>query len=378
MAQIDGTCDAKFDGMKDALSDLIDSGEDLGASVVVTIEGKPVVDIWGGWKDEAKTQPWERDTIVNVWSTTKTMTALCALMLIDRGLIHEDDPVAKHWPEFAANGKENVTVGHLMSHTSGLSAWAQPVQLEDIYDWEKSTSMLAAQAPWWEPGTASGYHLITYGHLIGEVVRRVTGKKLGRFFADEVAGPLGADFQIGTPESDWGRIATLIPPPPTPLPEGIDPEGVMMKSFTGPVATNALMALTPEWRLADIGGANGQSNARGVSRAQAVMTNGGELDGVRLLSQETIDRVFREYSNGPDLVLGVPLRFGLGYCLETSETDYLPSEGIAFWGGYGGSLIVHDMNRKTSICYMMNKMAPGLIGSPSSRAVCEAAYEALG
>lgn len=377
MASVDGTTDNKFAGLKDVLGDLIDSGEDVGASVVVVAEGKPLVDIWGGFKDEARTQPWERDTITNVWSTTKTMTALSALMLIDRGLLHEDDPVAKHWPEFAANGKEAVTVGNLMSHTSGVSAWEQPVAVDDIYDWDGSTARLAAQEPWWEPGTASGYHAICYGHLIGEVVRRITGKMLAQFVADEIAGPLGADFQIGAPESDWSRIAPVIAPPPLPIPEGIPADSVMMKTFGGP-AVDATWALQPGWRGADIGGANGHSNARGVARIQSVITNGGEVDGVRLLSPETIQRIFRQYSDGVDLVLGLPVRFGLGYSLGTGETPYLPEHGIAFWGGWGGSIIVNDVNRGLTISYMMNKMSPGIIGSPSSKAIVEATYQMLG
>ena len=376
MATVNGTCEQRFEGLKDTLAALIDTGSDLGVSLAVVARGRPVVDLWSGWMDESKSRPWERDTITNVWSTTKTMTALCALMLIDRGLIHEDDPVAKHWPEFAAGGKELVTIGHLMSHTSGVSGWERPVRVEDIYDWEASTSRLAAQQPWWEPGTASGYHAIDYGHLIGEVVRRVTGKKLGRFLADEVAGPLGADFQIGTPESDWPRIAQIVAPPPLPAQEGVDFNTPMMKTFGGP-PIDANFANTPGWRLADIGGANGHGNARSVARIQSVISNGGEVDGVRLMSQQTIDRIFREYADGTDLVIGVPVRFGLGYALGCAETPYLPSEGICFWGGWGGSLIVNDLPRKTTVCFMMNKMAPGVIGSASSKAILEAVYRIL-
>ena len=377
MAEISGDCDARFESLRGVVSDLIDAGEDVGASVTVLIEGKPVVDIWGGWVDEQKSAPWGRDTITNVWSTTKTMTALCALMLMDRGALSPDDPVAKHWPEFARNGKENILVRHLMSHTSGVSGWDQPVDVTDLYDWEKSTKMLAGQAPWWEPGTASGYHALNYGHLIGEVVRRITGKKLGQFFADEVAGPLGADFFIGLPDSEFGRVSNVIPPPPLPIPEGIPMDSVMMKTFSGP-APDASDSWTPEWRRADIGGAGGHGNARSVARAQAVIANGGEVDGVRLLSQDTIELIFNEQSNGTDLVLGIPVRFGTGYCLETSETSYLPVGRTCFWGGWGGSLIVNDLERKLTISYMMNKMSPGLVGSLSSKTITEATYAALG
>src|SRR3954447_22180692 len=181
MAEVHGFCDDRFKELRDILSGNLDSGDDLGASVALTIDGKPLVDLWGGWSDAAQTTPWAEDTITNVWSTTKTMTNLCALVLADRGELDVYAPVATYWPEFAANGKENIEVRHLLSHTSGVSAWAQPVVPEDIYDWDKSTAMLAAQEPWWEPGTASGYHLLNQGHLVGEVIRRVSGRSLRDF-----------------------------------------------------------------------------------------------------------------------------------------------------------------------------------------------------
>ncbi|GAA2093914.1 serine hydrolase domain-containing protein [Brevibacterium salitolerans] len=376
MAEISGDVGGRFESVSAVLSELIDSGEDVGASVAVLLEGRPVLDIWGGWADEQRTRPWTRDTLTNVWSTTKTMTALCALMLIDRGQLDPDERVAAYWPEFAQNGKENVLVRHLLSHTSGVSGWAQPVEVADLYDWETSTSMLAAQAPWWEPGTASGYHSLNYGHLIGEVVRRITGRKLGRFFAEEVAQPLGADFHIGLPASEFGRVANVIPPPPLPLPEDADMESIAMRTFTGP-GPDAAESWTPEWRGADIGAANGHGNARSVARAQAVIANGGAVDGVRLLSQDTIDLIFEEQSNGTDLVLGSPIRFGLGYGLEVSAQPYVPTGRVCFWGGWGGSIIINDLDRGATISYMMNRMSPGLLGSDSGRAIVEAVYAAL-
>jgi len=201
MADIQGTCDERFAQVREVLASNLDAGLDLGASVAVFLAGDPVVDIWGGYIDEEKTQPWQQDTIINVWSTTKTMAALCCLILADRGELDLKAPVARYWPEFAAASKEGVELRHLLSHTAGLSGWTEPVSLEDLYDWDKATSLLAAQEPWWSPGTASGYHAITQGYLVGEVVRRVTGQTIGNFFADEVAGPLGADFHIGTPSA---------------------------------------------------------------------------------------------------------------------------------------------------------------------------------
>ncbi|MDY7104287.1 MAG: serine hydrolase domain-containing protein [Actinomycetota bacterium] len=379
MAEVQGRADEQFKGLGDVLSGLIDRGADLGASIAVTVEGEPVVDLWAGWADEARTRPWQADTITNVWSTTKTVTSLAALTLVERGQLDVYEKVATYWPEFAANGKEAIEVRHLMSHTSGVSAWAQPVTMDDVYDWETATSKLAAQAPWWEPGTASGYHALNQGHLVGEVVRRVSGRPLKQFVAEEIAGPLGADFQIGLADADLDRVANVIPPPPMELPGGPPaPDSVAMKTFTGPVSPGDV-ALTAGWRHADIGAANGHGNARAVARIQSVVANGGEVDGVRLLSPATIDLIFDQQSDGVDLVLGLPLRFGIGYALPQPATlPYIPTGRICFWGGYGGSMIIIDLERAMTIAFVMNKMQPGIIGSPSSAAVISATYEALG
>jgi CubicO group peptidase (beta-lactamase class C family) len=377
MADVHGSCDDRFKGVRDVLAANLDAGDDLGISAAVTIDGQSVVDVWGGFADVEKTAPWAEDTITNVWSTTKTMTSLCALVLVDRGLLDVHAPVATYWPEFAANGKEVIEVRHLMSHTSGVSAWAQPVQLEDLYDWEKSTSMLAAQEPWWEPGTASGYHLLNQGHLVGEVIRRIDGRSLGNFFAEEVAGPLGADFHIGLPAEHDHRVANVVPPPPLPLDfENLDMESVQIKSFLGPMI-DASASSTEAWRRAEIGAANGHGNARSVARIQSVVANGGAVDGVRLLSPATIDLIFDEQSNGEDLVIGMPLRFGIGYGLPIPEIPYIPAGKICFWGGWGGSLIVVDTERRMTAAYMMNKMQAGLVGSPQSEAFIREVYRAF-
>src|SRR5262249_26886944 len=230
----------------------------------------------------------------NVWSTTKTMTNLCALMLVDRGELDVHEKVAHYWPEFAANGKQDIEVRHILSHTSGVAGWDQPITAADIYDWELATSKLAAQAPWWEPGTASGYHALNQGHLVGEVVRRITGDSLGTFFRREVAEPLGADFHIGLDPSEFHRVANVILPPPLPIDfTALPPESPMFKTFTGPVPSGEA-SWTGEWRQAEVPAANGHGNARAVARIQSVFTNGGEVDGVRLLSPETIELVFEE------------------------------------------------------------------------------------
>ena len=378
MADVKGTvADPRFNRMSELLSATLDSGDDVGASVSVTLAGKTVVDIWGGYADEGRTKEWQQDTITNVWSTTKTMTFLCALTLVERGLLDFYAPVATYWPEFAQNGKEAIEVRHLMGHTSGVSGWDQPVTTEDIYDWEKSTAMLARQAPWWEPGTASGYHALNQGHLVGEVIRRIDGRELGAYFAEEVAQPLDADFHIGLPESEFGRIANVIPPPPIPIDmENLDPDSPAIKTFTGP-APSAETSWTTEWRRAQIGAANGHGNARSVARIQAIVANGGEVDGVKLLSEETIGLIFDEQAYGTDLVLGLPVRFGMGYALPSEAAPHLPQGNIGYWGGWGGSAIIVDTDRSMTIAYVMNRMEGDLLGDPRGANLINAAYEAL-
>lgn len=382
MAEIHGTVsDDRFAPMAELLSATLDSDDpvarDVGASVCVTVGGETVVDIWGGHVDEAKTTPWQQDTITNVWSTTKTMTFLTALTLVERGELDLYAPVAEYWPEFAANGKQDIPVRHFFGHTSGVSAWAQPIQVEDIYDQSSAAAKLAAQEPWWEPGTASGYHALNQGHLIGEVVQRIDGRSLGTIFREDIAGPLGADFHIGLPESEFGRVSNVIPPPPGALPSEPDFDSVMMKTFTGP-APQAEVAWTTPWRQAEIGAANGHGNARSVANIQAIVANGGEHQGVKLLSKETIDLIFDEQAYGTDLVLQLPVRFGMGYALPSEGAPHLPEGRIAYWGGWGGSAIIVDTDRNMTIAYMMNDMHDGLSGDMRSYNLITAAYDAVG
>jgi CubicO group peptidase (beta-lactamase class C family) len=373
-----GSCSAQFDTLRELFAGKFESGEELGASLAVAIDGEMVVDLWGGWVDEARTVPWTANTITNVFSTTKTMTALAALVLVERGELDLDANVASYWPEFAAQGKEGIKVRQLLSHTSGVSGWDQPVSIEDIYDWDKSTARLAAQAPWWAPGTASGYHGLTFGHLIGEVIRRITGKRLGEFFATQVAGPLGADFHIGLSLSEFPRVANVVPPPGPPNDvRGLDPESVAFKTVTGP-SNSAENSWTERWRRADIGAANGHGNARSVARVQSIVSGGGEVGGVRLLSPQTIDRIFEVQSHTVDLVMGIPLRMGVGYGLlpMPQVLPFLPEGRICAWGGWGGSLALNDADRRMTFAYVMNKMAPGIVGSIAS-ALVERLYDVV-
>ena len=377
---VQGHCDARFDKVADALGQAISDGEEVGASIAIDIGGETVVDIWGGHADAAKTKPWTADTIVNVWSSTKTVTALAGLMLIDRGLIEPSTRVASVWPEFGANGKEHIEFRHLLSHSSGVSGWDKPVVVEDLFDWNKSTSMLAAQAPWWEPGTASGYHALTHGHLIGEVLRRVTGTTLKQFVADEIAGPLGADFQIGAAPGDSARIAEIIPAadPMEGLPSMDQWTEQMVKTFTNPMA-DPMVANTDAWRSADIGAANGHTNARALARILSAISLGGNVDGVQLLRPETIEQIFGVQCEGPDLVLAMhPIRWGLGFGLPQLESiPYIPDEKICFWGGWGGSWETMNPDRRMTVAYVMNKMGAGIEGSERTARYMTLIYDAV-
>jgi CubicO group peptidase (beta-lactamase class C family) len=375
---IQGHCDSRFAAVRDALAEQLEHGDELGASLVVNIGGEDVIDLWGGWSDPGRTRPWERDTIVNVWSTTKTVTSLAVLMSVDRGLLDPFAPVARYWPEFAANGKEAIEVRHLMSHTSGVSAWEAPVAIEDLYDAQAASARLAAQAPWWEPGTASGYHAANYGHLLGELVRRVDGRPLKQFVAEEIAAPLGADFQIGAADADRDRIAAVVAPPPLDIDlESLGASSPAYKTFLGP-AVDAGFANTDAWRRADMGAINGHGNARSVAQMLSALSLGGTVDGVRLLSPQTIDVIFQEQAHGADLVLFVPLRWGIGMAPPETETvPYVPQGRACYWGGWGGSLIVCDLDRGITFSYMMNNMAAGIIGSDRSEAYVRALESCL-
>ncbi len=377
--EIHGQYDQHFSLVKEAFARNFKSGE-VGASFAATIDGKFVVDIWAGYADAARKRPWECDTIVNVYSTTKAMTALCALILVDRGLLDLDTPVAQYWPEFAQAGKENLPVRYLLSHQSGLAGFDEPILVEALYDWDRIIGLLAKQKPWWEPGEHSGYHSLTFGYLVGEVVRRITNKTLGVFFRDEVALPLKADFHIGLPEEHDSRVGEMIPPPiPKPRdPDYIEmaPDSIAAKVLGNPVLT-AEYSRERAWRTAQIPAANGHGNARSVARVAAALACGGKLDSVRLLTLPTIERAIEEQCYGPDLVLGLPIRWGLGYGLPSKEFPIGPNPRTFFWGGWGGSVIVVDLDAKLSFAYVMNNMRTGLTGDPRSARLARALYSAL-
>jgi CubicO group peptidase (beta-lactamase class C family) len=375
MTDIHGTSDPRFAPVRDAFERNFAEMNDVGASVAVSVDGEMVVDLWGGYRDAAKTLPWERDTIVNVYSSTKTMAAMCLLLLADRGEVDLYAPVSKYWPEFAQNGKDKVEVRHFLSHSAGLSGMDEPMTSADVYDWDKMVNALARQKPWWEPGTRSGYHAITQGHLIGEVVRRVTGRSIGAFFRSEIAEPTGADFYIGTPESEFHRIGELVPP--STAPAGMaEPGTIAARSFANP-GVNARESRTAAWRKAEIPAANGHGNARGIVRAQTAMANGGVAFGKRLLSEAGARRIFDKQTHTQDLVLGVPIVFGMGYGLSSEAMPMGPNRHIGYWGGWGGSTVVVDQDARMCVSYVMNRMEGSLLGDTRGFGLLQAAYQSI-
>ncbi|MFD5618694.1 serine hydrolase domain-containing protein [Streptomyces yangpuensis] len=345
---IDGRCEPRFAAVREVLAGLLGTG-DVGASVAVFLDGEPVVDIWGGHADEERRTAWERDTLTCVNSTSKNMTALCALILADRGELDLSAPVAAYWPEFAAAGKENVLVRHVLSHTAGLPDLAGPTAVEELYDWDGVTSGLAAQTTEWEPGTAAGYHALTFGFLVGEIVRRVTGRSLGEFFADEVAGPLGADFHFGLGAEHDHRVAPLVPPPSlsdayaSRAPLG--PDGVRREHRGAAIRVRDVNS--EAWRRAQIPAVNGFGNARSVALVQSVLANRGAAGGVRLLSSRGCEPAWEEVFHGDDRVLRTPVSWTTGF----------GRFGTAFgWGGWGGSLVASDPGSRMTVAYVMNRM----------------------
>lgn len=356
---IEGTCTEQFAVVRDTFEANFTNGLEVGASVAVAIEGELVVDLWGGVADEATGRPWAQDTIVNVFSSTKPMIGLVTLMLADRGDLDLHAPVATYWPEFAANGKEGIEIRHLLGHTAGLSGWDLPMTLDDVCDVRPASERLAAQAPWWEPGSASGYHAITLGHLMGEVVQRATGTSLGTILRTELAEPLGADFHIGTgPEHDH-RIAPVVSSGiPLSGPDPLDPASITARTTTNPSIEQSVANLEA-FRRAELPACNGHGNARSIVQLQSVISNGGSLGGRRFISPEGVEALFEVQAAGVDLVTAVPVRHGIGFGLNGPELTVSPNPRACYWGGWGGSIVINDLDAKLSFAYAMNKMGRG-------------------
>ncbi|MGW0791290.1 serine hydrolase domain-containing protein [Streptomyces sp. NPDC002911] len=383
MPQIQGHCDDRFAAVRDAFAANFAERDELGAAVTVLLDGQPVVDLWGGWADGERTRPWERDTVVNVWSTTKGPTALCAHVLIDRGLLDLDAPVAAYWPEFAAAGKESVRVRHLLSHRSGVAGLRDPHTLAELYDWELTTARLAATEPWWEPGTRSGYHAISYGFLVGEVVRRITGLLPGEFLRQEITGPLGIDFSVGFPEADAGRVAELVQPKAVARAQAAlfaTMEPMAIASLLNP-GTGTAAANTPEWRAAEIPAANGHGTARAVASLYGILAGRGSLDGRRILSEEATERVREGQGSCRDLVLGAGFahetELGLGLWLSGANASYGPNPRAVGHDGAGGSCGLADPEAGIALGYVMNRMGPNISDDPRKMALVDAVYGSL-
>jgi CubicO group peptidase (beta-lactamase class C family) len=371
--EIHGYCDNRFREVEERFARNFELGLEVGASFAATVEGQYVIDLWGGHAKEDGTLPWERDTITNVYSTTKVMTALCVLILVDRGLLDLDAPVAAYWPEFSQAGKGRIPVRWILSHSSGLSGFEERLPLEALYDWERIVKSLARQAPWWEPGTQSGYHAITFGYLLGELVRRVTGKTPGAFFRDEVAIPLGADFHIGLPVEHEGRVAEMTKMSGI-LPGEIDPESIAGRTFFNPPLTPGYSDRA--WRAAEIPASNGHGNGRSVARVGSLLACGGTLEGRYILSKQTILRALEEQIYGVDLVLGLPIRWGLGFGLANGNVPFLSPRSF-YWAGLGGSWVEMDLDTRVCFSYVMNRLQHNLAGDPRMYSLRDALFSCL-
>jgi CubicO group peptidase (beta-lactamase class C family) len=381
---VHGICDTRFTALLDQFLAHFHALGETGAALAVMLDGKLVVDVWAGHSDAARTQPWQHDSIVNVYSTTKGITALCAHRLVEHGRLDLDAPVARYWPEFAAAGKDTLPVRYLLSHQAGLAAVREPLNPSNLSEWDTVTRALARQAPWWEPGTKHGYHAMTYGWLVGEVIRRISGRSVGAFFRDEIGGPLGIDFHIGFgPELD-ARVAALIPPPP-PGPNELDllaeilkePESLLAKSFINPPVLPEL-GNTREWRAAELPAANGHTNARALARLYGTLACGGSLDGVHVLAPATIEQASAEQADGPDALLPLHTRFALGFMLSTPTEKMGPNPRTFGHGGMGGSLAFADPEARLGFGYVMNEMHAGLwLIDPRPRQLIDVLYQIL-
>lgn len=388
---IQGTCAPAFSAVRDAFERSFASGDEVGAAVCITRGGEVVVDLWAGFRDADQRLPWERETLVNVFSTTKGITAIAAHQLVEQGRLDLDAPVADYWPEFAAAGKERLPVRYLLTHQAGLAAIRQPLDTEVIFDWDAMTTALAAEEPWWAPGSQHGYHALTFGWLVGEVVRRISGQSVRDYVQEAIATPLGAEFYIGCPEEHDARVAELVPGPIAEPADGAEafnladeirknPEGLFAKAFANPRPRGLphKMGNDPAWRRAEIPAANGHTNAHSLARIYTALANGGALEGARILNQEAIDRARTEHVYGEDLILPVPSRIGLGFFLPTREEPLSPNPSSFGHAGAGGSYGHADPENALGFGYVMNSMHQGgWLVDPRPRALLAAAYNAL-
>jgi CubicO group peptidase (beta-lactamase class C family) len=389
-----GSWHPRFSRVRDAFAQNFAERGEVGASVCVIADGKTVVDLWGGTADVATGAAWQEDTLSQIWSSTKGATSLCAHILIDRGLLDLAAPVTTYWPEFGQNGKGATTVAMLLAHQAGVPAVRATLPAGAFFDWDFMTTTLAAEAPFWEPGTRNGYHALTFGFLVGELVRRVSGKSLGTFFRDEVAGPLGLDFFIGLPQSEEARVAPgILPDPPSPT----DPISIFFtKAFGDPTSIPALSFFNTGGytnpgesdsraaHAAEIGASGGITNGRGLAQMYAPLAGMGR---VSLLSDDARLRMARVASaTGLDATGFIPTRFALGYVKSMDNRSQPPGQqdsvilGEEAFGhsGFGGSIGFADPRAGISFGYTMSKMGFGTALNPRGQALVDAVYESLG
>ena len=378
-AEIFGECDPRFERVRGAFAANFAERGEVGASLCVIAGGETVVDLWGGYADEARTRSWERDTIANVYSSTKGVAALAAAMLVDRGELDVERPVVDYWREFGQAGKETITVRQLLTHEAGLAGVDEELPDLAVLDWDYMVGAMERQAPLWTPGEGLGYHAVTYGWLVGEVIRRIAGKTCGEFIRDEIAGPLGVDFFIGLPESEDARTADMIP---------AAGDGPIVPADPGSLAAKALGFVNPrvagtvnsrEWRAAELPAANGHGNARALARIYAAMARGGELDGVRLLSSEGVAAAAAHTVSADDLVLGFPVKRALGFIISLpgGRYEWGPNRNTYGHSGAGGSIGLADPDAEIGFGYVMNQMSAGLGADPRWASMIDAVYASL-
>jgi CubicO group peptidase (beta-lactamase class C family) len=368
------------------------SGDELGAAVCFVLDGETVVDLWGGHRDLERAQAWESDTLVNVYSATKGMTAICAHQLIERGLLDLDAPVASYWPEFAAAGKETLPVRMLLDHTAGLPALRKQLPEAALYDWERMTTALANEEPWWKPGECLGYHALTFGFLVGELIRRVSGQSVGRYFRENVAEPLGADFYIGLPAECEARTSAIhgkiVPERSRSGLRADGPMAIFLRDLTDPKTLTGAAFGNPRqpagcvnsraWRAAEIPAANGHGTAKSMARVYGALARGGELDGARILEAHTIEAAAAQQRFEADEVFGgLPMRVSLGFLLRHDLMPLSPSPRAFGHPGAGGFLGMADPDAKVGFGFTRNRVRPQLFGAEGAFAMLRAFFGVL-
>jgi CubicO group peptidase (beta-lactamase class C family) len=376
MIDVQGAVAPGFEKVRDAFAANFAEAGEIGASFAIWKDGQYLVDIWGGWADAARSNPWQRGTLPNVWSTTKGVAALCLALLVERGALSYDDPVVKYWPEFGAHGKGKVTVGQAVSHQAGLSTLRETLTIENLYDHDDMAARMAAAEPLWEPGTRSGYHALTYAFITGELVKRVTGKSIGTFFREEIATPWEIDFFIGLPESEESRIAEMIPAENAQPLDAANLNEVQKLTFANP-APSATAPNERQWRAAELSSAGGRGSASALAKLFGAVAGGGILAGTHLIGQETLAKLSAEQIFNEDLVLGMPGSWGAGVLRNLGGLLYGPNEATIGHSGWGGSFALCDPEAGVGIAYVMNQMGTDLAGDPRAMGLLDAAYGAL-